>query len=1233
MTRTRGGRMVILALLSTGTTASAVTPTPGDPTVTTTLTPTSSPTASPSATPSARPSTSPPPTPGGSPTLSPSPAPTPTSSPTATATIPPMRVPGPGQVIFNEVYIDPPGSADRLEFVELRNLMGAPALLESCVLIEGAVDVTATCPALGDRPGNCQLIGGPTGTPIVVPPEGLIVFAYTGDLPTVCGVPIQLDYKNDLSFANTKPETWQLFCPDGDGVYVEIAGITTDWTHTPGKAAGLTWSLDPEWALTAPEDPGSWCVAEASDETNFCTTDDGASFGSPGQPNPLCARPTPTPTLPPTPTDRPTPTGGGTPYPPTPTPTPTATLPPPVAPPAIGEIIVSEIYIDPPDSEDRLEFVEIKNVSDVSWSLEGCYLNEGTPDITATCAPLGGITGNCDDLTGTEGAIVVAPGEQVVVGRTLDLNAVCGLPLAQDYSNSVSFANSKAETLSIYCPGAGEAPFDEVFRITYDWAATGGVKGQTWALDPLHEDNAENPAYWCPSAAEEANVFCQTDAGPSWGSPGAPNPACPEGPVVTPTPEPGTPRDVPLPAPGEVVFTELFIDSPDSSDALEYIELYNRSSEERSIEGCVFIAATDDETSTCAALGGALGNCDVVEGADGPVFLDPAGFTVLAKGAALTTECGVPAVQDYANEVSLANSKAETMSLWCQDAEGAFRQITSVRYDWDNRETGRPGQSWSLDWDNLDAAEDPASWCPTLETDAYLFCTNDDGPSWGTPGGINPDVCPVATPTPTPTLTPTATAPVAPGGWPEPGEIIFTELFIDPPGSGDRLEFMELKSLASEQVTLEGCVLIERGEETTATCGALDDAVGNCDVVEGDEASITVEPGAYVLLAQNADPQTLCSLPVVQDYNNAVGMANSAPESVSLYCPNGEGDRVVVAQMTYDWENSGGTAGETWLLSGDAEGDPTNPLKWCPATLAETPAGTFCETADGASKGTPGAANPICPEVTPPPPPMDPALIHLTFTEIMVGPDPSTTNNTEGVRANEWFEWVNQGETDVSLAACWLEVDKLENVGTPEADPDVFRFAEGDGPQTVVQGARQVWAKDGCLLAKKMDGQEELACEVNAPREGAEVLPYTGIDFSNSAPEYLALYCADSAGAAVLIDQITFDYVAMGEPRGRSWQLEPDQTSPTANDDADHWCNAPLVEWQVYAASSFGQNYGTPGSENSCDSEVTEPPEPRCAGCYCRLDTAATRPGSRGEATWSIFLAALGLVLIRRRPW
>jgi len=168
-----------------------------------------------------------------------------------------------------------------------------------------------------------------------------------------------------------------------------------------------------------------------------------------------------------------------------------------------GMLVITEIMKNPklvPDLQG--EWVEITNVSTAALDIDGWTLKDADSDL---------------HIIDAGGALVVGPGEIVVLGNDADQEANGGVALFYQYS-AFTLANGADEVILVAPDGSPEGlVVDSVFFNDDDFP---DATGKALSLDPEAYGHAANDegANWCNAAFEMS--------GGDLGTPGSPNPGC-----------------------------------------------------------------------------------------------------------------------------------------------------------------------------------------------------------------------------------------------------------------------------------------------------------------------------------------------------------------------------------------------------------------------------------------------------------------------------------------------------------------------------------------------------------------------------------------------------------------------------------------------------------------------------------------------------------------------------------
>ena len=360
-----------------------------------------------------------------------------------------------------------------------------------------------------------------------------------------------------------------------------------------------------------------------------------------------------------------------------------------------GDVIITELMVDPASVDTDKQYIEFYNTLDSPIDLDSCTVTSGSGTFALTDFVL---PGNNYLVVGVNAHVA---GSVASGATSVNANGAFGLDLSQD-------------TVKLTCGGT------DIDTVAYDtgsnWTIT---EGKALNLDPDHYNATDNddPANWCASKTEITGDYSNDDDGsggilPNYGTPGALNTTCAAGSMP--------------PAEGEVVITEL-MPNPNSSDTnREYFEVYNTTGHPISLLNCQIKSKSGSSTKAFT-----------IEPADDGLHdtqIEANGYFVF--GQSDTVQKALPTdtpFYQYGTAISLTNS-SDWVELNCGDTT-----IDHVAYS-----SSSSGHSNSLDIDHYNATDndDAAHWCFTPDTSPIDAAYNTDSkPNYGTPGAQNPS-CP-----------------------------------------------------------------------------------------------------------------------------------------------------------------------------------------------------------------------------------------------------------------------------------------------------------------------------------------------------------------------------------------------------------------------------------------------------------------------------------------------------------
>ncbi len=325
------------------------------------------------------------------------------------------------------------------------------------------------------------------------------------------------------------------------------------------------------------------------------------------------------------------------------------------------------------------------------------------------------------------------------------------------------------------------------------------------------------------------------------------------------------------------------------------------------------------------------------------------------------------------------------------------------------------------------------------------------------------------------------------------GELVITELMLDPDGADTGAEWVELYNPGSTPRPLAGLSLYTKDlDGTNARTTVLPE--------------LLVPPGAWYVLGdvREGPPPPW----VNASYGEALGALGNARGVLGLRCGT-----VVLDEVSW---TRGTRPGHSLMLSGQV----------APDAVVNDLEANWCDAPDdaiyfGIDTGTPGLANPACPVALGAPSCFENGVVRpvvlaqpgdLVLTEVMTRPHAASTAN------GQWFE---------VLALAQVDLNGLT-------------LANGSGASTTVSSAACLRVDSGgyALFARNGDSF------VNGG------LPQPMVVYSlplSTGNERLALSVGDAGIDALAVTSATL---------GHAWQLDPDRLDQASNDDPASFCRA-----------------------------------------------------------------------------
>jgi len=537
-------------------------------------------------------------------------------------------LPSPGGLFITEILPNTPGDekADR-EWFEL--------------LVTGTGSVDLNCVELwkelaGEKAAH--VVATPDNSCLRYAPGSTVLFARSND-PAVNGIAAEkVDYVyTSMTLSN-----------DGDLV-LKAGGAVVEQIHWDGAEDGVAYQKD---AAT-----GQWCGAV----TQYWTEPGGTApvFGTPGDPNTPC----------------------GVSY------CNENGAPRPVASPAVGELVISEIFANPQGADaTELEWVEVLVMpSALGKDLNGIELLANG----SSKGKVGGESADCKPI----------PGDTLLLVKTTDAGLNGNLPPGGLVVSSLSLGNSNATlALSVY----GQV-IDSV-------AYADAPDGRSLQLDPGAADAVSNddPASWC-----DAQVAYNTT--PSYGTPAGENTPCG---ATYCTDSVGGSKQVTPPTVGGLVITEIYSNTAGAEDVKkEWFEV------------TVPNGAAPFQLNGTGILTAVGKPPEYFFSSDHCIELAPGGVYVFCRSSDPAENDGLPAgcipyssvtlINDYGFlGLGIGGTLYDIVSDYGKTTDGVSRMLDSAHYN-------------ANDNDVID------NWCDTPA--GKTFGTS--GKGVGTPGALNP-TCP-----------------------------------------------------------------------------------------------------------------------------------------------------------------------------------------------------------------------------------------------------------------------------------------------------------------------------------------------------------------------------------------------------------------------------------------------------------------------------------------------------------
>ncbi|MDP3499951.1 MAG: lamin tail domain-containing protein [Myxococcales bacterium] len=730
-----------------------------------------------------------------------------------------------------------------------------------------------------------------------------------------------------------------------------------------------------------------------------------------------------------------------------------------------GDLVITELMLDPEGTDTGAEWIEIFNTL-------------GTP------IDLRGYTITYRQGTSTAKSHTVRASVQVPARGYLALGDVRSGPnpswIGYSYGDDLGALSQTSGTVAIRC---GMTAINEY---SYSRAARSGRSRMLGGgVDP-DASRVSNEANWCdtPTSTE------YTPRG--YGTPGGPNPQCAPEAMVGTCLQNGMPRPIVAAEAGDLLITEVMASPRAVTDTLgEWIELY--ATTDVDLNGLAIATSTSRATLTSPEC----------------LTVPAQSYNIIARSNDAFVNGGLPkAVATFSVSLSSANERLRLVR-----GDAGIDDATFF--------ASQTGVSWQV---RPELLANPDEILPSLNDTPDSFCKASSAwmgsaGDFGTPAAAN-GAC----------AADSGVVVVPDGGLPtfdcnaiDGGDLVVTEVMVDPPSTDTGLEWFELFNTTAAPIDLAGLTLTYRQGATTPRSHVV-------------RSSVIVPPGQAVAVGDvRTGPNPAW---ISYAYGADLGALNNSSGTVGVRC-----DTKVVGE--YTWVRTA-RSGRSRMLGGPVT--PTTALAAVEANWCDTP--TSSEYTPGSS-GTPGAANPVCaPEAMTgtcldngtPRPIVAAEPGDLVITEVMPSPSVSTTVGT------------------------WFEV-----YATTDVDLNGLSVANGAGTRNTI-------ASSNCLRVPATT-YAILARSANAFLNGGLPPPIATftIGISSSGNELLRLFRGDAG-----IDEISF----FRSTSGKSWQvpgellIDPMLITPAINDVPANLCIAP----NRFATDAGPGDYGSPTELNPlCD--------------------------------------------------
>ncbi len=705
-----------------------------------------------------------------------------------------------------------------------------------------------------------------------------------------------------------------------------------------------------------------------------------------------------------------------------------------------GDLVISELMLDPDGTDTGGEWVEIFNTLGTPIDLRGYTLSYRQGSSAAK-------------------SHTIRASFQVPARGHVALGDVRSGPnpawIAYTYGDDLGSFSQTSGTFTLKCSTT------TISEYTYTRAARSGRSRMLNGIAEPDATRVSNEVNWCdtPPATEYAPK--------NFGTPGGPNPQCAPESMVGTCLQNGMPRPIIAAEEGDLIITEVMASPRAVSDTLgEWFEVYATTD--------VDLNGLSIGTSTSRSTFPASGDC---------LSVGAQTYNLLSRSSDSFVNGGLP--RPVANfTISLAASN-ERLRLFRGDA-GVDE---AVFFASDN------GVSWQVRPDLLAMPD-------MLRTDVNDLPTNfckasrawpDGGGDFGTPGAPNAD-CAADSGVVQPTDSGVDCTAI------NAGDLLVTEVMIDPSGTDTGLEWFEIFNTTAAPIDLNGLLLFYRQGATAPRTHQVNQ-------------SVMVPAGGYVAVGDVRAPPNPAWIRYA--YSADLGAFNNSSGAVGLRC----GMNVITE---YPWVRTA-RAGRSRQLGGPMT--PSAARVAVEANWCDTPLGN--EFSPG-STGTPGGANPQCaPEA------MTGTCLDNGTARPIVAAEPGDLVITEVMASPSVTDTVGE----------WFEV-----YATTDVDVNGLSLSNSGGSRTTISSGNclRIAANTFGILARSSD------TFVNGGLP-APIATYGTVGLVGSN-ERLRLFRGDAG-----IDDTLFS----PSTTGTAWQLPGELLTTTAtitpaiNDMPSAWCLAP----------------------------------------------------------------------------